>query len=113
MTDIDNDELEVLVGSGVVIYDVRRPDEWRHTGVIQGSRRLTFVDRHGALLPDFLPRFTAAVPRDQPVILICHIGGRTSALGKHLAENLGYTRIYNLRGGISSWIAAGRPVVLD
>jgi hypothetical protein len=72
VTDIGNDELEALLDNGVVIYDVRRPDEWRHTGVIQGSRRLSFVDGRGELLPDFLPWFTAAVPRDQ---LVCDCPG--------------------------------------
>lgn len=107
---ISNDELKLLLAEGVPIYDIRRPDEWRQTGVVEGSQRPTFVDASGRLLPDFLPRFTAAVGKNDPVILICRTGSRTAALAKHLAEDLGYTRIYNVQDGITHWMQGQNPV---
>lgn len=109
-TNIDNDQLKVMLEQGVPVYDVRRPEEWRETGVLAGSHLLTFVDAGGVLQPDFLPRFTQAVGKDDPVILICRVGNRTDALGRYLVEELGYTRVYNVRHGITRWIGNGRPV---
>ncbi|HSW53396.1 MAG TPA: rhodanese-like domain-containing protein [Sulfuricaulis sp.] len=109
-TNIDNDQLKVMLEQGVPVYDVRRPEEWRETGVLAGSHLLTFVDARGVLQPDFLPRFTQAVGKDDPVILICRVGNRTNALGRYLAEELGYTRVYNVRQGIARWIGSGGPV---
>ena len=109
-TNIDNDELQGLLEKGIPLYDVRRPDEWRQTGVIKGSKLLTFVDGRGQLSPAFLPSFTKAVGKDEPVILICRTGNRTSALAKHLAEQLGYSKIYNVQNGIVRWISEKRPV---
>ncbi|HAN55907.1 MAG TPA: sulfurtransferase, partial [Betaproteobacteria bacterium] len=43
-TSVDNAGLKTLLAQGVPIYDIRRPDEWRQTGVVQGSRKLTFVE---------------------------------------------------------------------
>ena len=107
---ISNDELKLLLAEGVPIYDIRRPEEWRQTGVVEGSQRLTFVDVNGRLLADFLPRFTAAVGKNDQVILICRTGSRTAALAKYLAEDLGYTRIYNVQDGITRWMHGQNPV---
>jgi rhodanese-related sulfurtransferase len=103
-TNLDNAGLKAMLEQGVPLYDIRRPDEWRQTGVVEGSKRLTFVDGSGRLMPDFFNRFTASVGKDDPVILICRTGNRTSVLGRHLVEKMGYTKVYNVRDGIVSWI---------
>jgi len=110
-TNLDNAGLQALAAQGVPVYDIRRPEEWRSTGVVAGSRKLTFVDAGGRTNPEFLPRFTAEVRRDEPVILICRSGSRTDKLARHLVEDLGYTRVYNVRNGIGGWISANHPVV--
>lgn len=109
-TNIDNAQLKNLIQQGVPLYDVRRTDEWRQTGVVAGSRKLTYVDASGRPNPEFLPRFTAEVDKNAPVVLICRTGNRTNALARELAAQ-GYTKIYNVRDGISRWIADANPVV--
>lgn len=109
-TQVDSAQLKALVDQGVPLYDVRRPEEWRQTGVVAGSRTLTFVDASGRLNPEFLPRFTAEVPMDAPVALICRTGNRTDALARELAAQ-GYTRVYNVQGGITRWMGEGHPVM--
>ncbi len=106
---IDNAQLKTLLAQGVPIYDIRRPEEWRQTGVAAGSRKLTYVDEKGRLLPDFIPRFTQEVRRDEPVIVICRIGNRTGKLARELVEKIGYTQVYNVRHGITGWIAEKQP----
>jgi len=107
---LDNAQLKTLVAQGVPIFDIRRKDEWRQTGVIGGSQLLTFVDSGGRMVPDFLQRFSSTVGKDDPVILICRTGNRTSVLARHLVEQLGYTRVYNVRDGITRWIGEGYDV---
>lgn len=109
-TNVDNTQLKALMQQGVPLYDVRRPEEWRQTGVVEGSRLLTYVDARGRLNPELLPRLQAEVPKDAPIALICRTGNRTDSLARELAE-LGYTRIYNVRHGITRWVAEGNPVV--
>ena len=107
---VDNQQLKTMLDQGVTIIDIRRPEEWKQTGVIDGSKKLTFVDKGGRLKPDFLPTFTGAISKEQPVILICRTGNRTSTLARHLSKELGYTNIYNVKNGITSWMRDGRPV---
>jgi rhodanese-related sulfurtransferase len=109
-TNVDNGKLKELVAQGMPLYDIRRAEEWRQTGVVEGSRKLTFVDAAGRLNPEFLPRFSAEVDKNKPVILICRTGNRTDALARELAE-MGYTQVYNVRDGITRWIGEGNPVV--
>jgi len=108
---LDNKQLKTLLEQNVLIYDIRRPDEWRQTGVVRGSRLLTFVDPNGRIKADFLDRFTAAVDKDDPVILICRTGSRTSALARLLVEKMGFTQVYNVRNGITQWIRDGQPII--
>lgn len=110
-TNVDNAELKTLIAQGVPVYDVRRPDEWRATGVVAGSQTLTYVDKSGRANPDFMPRFAAEVGKEKPVILICRTGNRTDKLARELMEQHGYTNVYNVRDGITGWIAAKNPVV--
>mgnify|MGYP002335676370 CR=1 FL=1 len=107
---LDNEQLKIMLAQGVPIYDIRRAEEWRQTGVVEGSRLLTFVDATGRVKPDFLARFTSAAGKNDPVILICRTGNRTSTLARHLVEQMGYTQVYNVFNGIFGWISDGQPV---
>ncbi|MDP1863273.1 MAG: rhodanese-like domain-containing protein [Thiobacillus sp.] len=109
-THVNNDELKALVAKGVPLYDIRRPEEWRQTQVVEGSHTLTYVDASGRPNPEFMPRFTAEVDKNDPVILICRTGNRTDTLARELMA-MGYTQVYNVRHGITRWIGEGNPVV--
>ena len=109
-TNVDNAQLKALLAQGVPIYDIRRPEEWRQSGVVAGSRKLTFVDAGARLNADFIPTFTREVSREQPVIVICRTGSRTDALARELVGKMGYTQVYNVRNGITGWIGESNPV---
>ena len=109
-TNVDNAELKTLLAQGVPIYDIRRAEEWRSTGVVEGSRKLTYVDKSGRPNPEFLPRFAAEVGKNDPVVLICRTGNRTDKLARELADR-GYTQVYTVRNGAPRWISEGNPVV--
>ncbi len=110
-TNIDNDRLEALLRQGVVLIDIRRPDEWRRTGIVPGSHPLTLFDSGGRPLPEFFRRLPQIAPPDRPVALICRTGNRTRSAARLLTGQLGYRQVYNVRRGITQWIAEGRPVV--
>ena len=105
VTDIDVAALARLAASGVTVVDVRTPDEWRETGVIGGSRQLTYT----GVDPQWLEKMKAIAPPDQPVAVICRTGGRSAAAAK-LLDQSGYKKIYNAQGGMTAWIKAGLPV---
>ncbi|NNJ97446.1 MAG: rhodanese-like domain-containing protein [Gammaproteobacteria bacterium] len=109
-TDADNTRLQIMLEQNIPIYDIRRPEEWRQTGVIEGSKLLTFVDGEGQLKPNFLNHFTTATGKHDPVILICRTGSRTSTLARYLVEEMGYTQVFNVRDGITRWISDDKPV---
>lgn len=44
----------------------------------------------------------AEIPRDQPVVIFCHHGVRSARLIAALQE-IGYTNLINMRGGIDAW----------
>lgn len=109
-TNVDNAQLKALLDQGVPLYDIRRPEEWRQTGVLAGSRQLTYVDADGRVNPELLRRIQAEVAKDAPIALICRTGNRTDGLARELAA-LGYSRIYNVRDGIVRWTAEGNPII--
>ena len=109
-TDVDNVGLRDLLEEGAPLFDVRRPEEWHQTGVVTGSRLLTYVDQYSRLMPGFLETLNAEVDRQEPLILICRTGSRTARLARKLTLEMGYTQVYNVRDGITGWIAEGRAV---
>jgi monothiol glutaredoxin len=83
----------------LALFDVRTPGE-RAIGTIAGS--LLFDDDGRAAL--------AALPRETTLVFFCHHGSRSQAAAEH-ALKLGFTRVYNLAGGIDAWSSHVDPSV--
>ncbi|HID46046.1 MAG TPA: rhodanese-like domain-containing protein [Chromatiaceae bacterium] len=112
VTHIDNAELEKLVSAGVPVIDIRRAEEWQQTGVVEGSHLITFFDKRGNYnVPAWLEQLAPIADKDEPFILICRTGNRTGTVSNFLDRKLGYKKVYNVRKGITDWIAKGKPVV--
>lgn len=92
---------ELVDGGEGTLLDVRTPGEYGSGHI--GDAKL--IDFYG-------PSFDAKVselPKDKPVYIYCASGNRSS----HAADKMykmGFTKIYNLSGGISGWKANGFPV---
>ena len=107
--DIDNDQLAKLQASGVPLIDVRTEGEWRDTGIVPGSRLLTFFNERGQANPSaWLERARAIAAPDKPVAVICRSGNRTQAVSRFLSEQAGYRTVYNVKQGINQWLREGR-----
>lgn len=103
--DIDNAELARLSAQGVPLVDIRTQPEWEETGIIAGSKLLTFFDDRGRANPaDWLEKLQPLAKAGQPVIVICRSGNRTKAVSQFLSQQAGYTRVYNVRNGIKGWL---------
>lgn len=110
-SNIDNENLKALLKRGVKIVDIRRADEWKQTGVIKGSKLITAFDGKGRFIRSFPADLEAFAGPDEEIILICRTGNRSSVIAKALAEQAGYSTIYNVTDGILKWIKDGNPVI--
>jgi rhodanese-related sulfurtransferase len=49
------------------------------------------------------------LPVDRPLLVICHMGGRSAAVAGYLARS-GRTDVANVSGGMDAWERSGLPV---
>lgn len=94
-----------MQASGGVIVDIRTPEEWAETGVIEGARLVTFEGAQAfiaALGPDL------ADGRD--LILVCRSGRRTAAAAEAL-QSMIPNRIVTVEGGMGRIIGEGYQTV--
>ena len=109
LSDVSVEELESLIQNNVTVIDIRRPDEWSETGVIEGAITIQGFTPQGQVHPEFLEKFSAAVPtKETPFVVYCHSAGRSAGLGNALVEQLGFSQASHLSGGIEAWTASGR-----
>jgi rhodanese-related sulfurtransferase len=92
---IDEKEAHQLIMTGQVIpVDVRTPEEY-DKGYIKYSVNIDYKGDDFVRKMDYLRK-------DKPILLYCRSGRRSLEAAKILTD-LGYDRMYNLRGGIISW----------
>jgi len=84
-----------------LVLDVRETSEWS-TGHIPNARHIALgqLAKHVSELEKF---------KDKPVIVCCASGNRSSTACGTL-QRAGFTRVFNLSGGIGAWSGAGLPV---
>ena len=109
--DVDNAELDRLVKSGVTVVDIRTQPEWEETGIVEGSKLLTFFDERGRADPTtWLEKVKPFAKPDQPIVVICRSGNRTKAVSQFLSQQAGYAKVYNVKNGINRWIKDGGAI---
>lgn len=110
--DIDNTELKQLLAQGVAVIDIRTQPEWEETGMIAGSKLLTFFDERGRANPaEWLDRVKPFAKTGEPVVVICRSGNRTRAVSQFLSQQAGYSKVYNVKSGIKGWLKENGPVI--
>ena len=57
----------------------------------------------------FTLKSVSELDKNKPVLIYCTVGARSEEIGKILQKE-GFTRVYNLYGGIVHWVNEGRPV---
>lgn len=94
-------ELIQLMNQGAPLYDLRSSEEYA-AGHITGAKHLPGTQQASAA--DHLKKF-----RDKLLLVVCEDGGRSSALTRTL-HAAGFTKVFNLRGGLKSWRAESLPL---
>ena len=110
--DIGNAELAQLISSGVTVIDIRTQPEWEETGIVPGSKLLTFFDERGRADPAaWLEKLKPLARPGDPVVVICRSGNRTRPVSQLLSQQAVQGKVYNVRNGIKGWIGSGGAVV--
>src|SRR5690606_3560925 len=82
---------EQRAAGAVTVVDVRPADE-RAVATLPGA--FEHFDNGTAALE--------ALPKDTALAFLCHRGGRSAQAAEHFRQ-LGFTRVYNITGGIDAW----------
>jgi rhodanese-related sulfurtransferase len=83
-----------------LIVDVREPWEYALCR-IEGSLSLP--------LSELMSR-QDELPRDRPLVMVCHLGGRSLQAAQYL-DSAGFANVHNLRGGVAAWAAEVEPTM--
>ena len=100
--EVDPADVRGQLGNGAVVIDVREAEEWS-TGHIPGAKHVpkSFLES----------RIEGSAPdRDQHVILYCQSGNRSAWAARTLLDDLGYSNVESMTGGITLWKDRGYGV---
>lgn len=94
---------DAKAGNGRLLVDVRTPSEFEEAH-IDGARNIPLAELH-----KFVPELRD-IAKEKTLVLVCRTQNRVKIAYDHLV-NSGITNCRILDGGITTWMAAGNPVV--
>jgi rhodanese-related sulfurtransferase len=99
---ISPEKLAQQVAAGVppVLLDIRSAKEFRVSHL---------KDAVGLSYDHFSEADVMHLSRDREIVVYCSVGYRSERIGEKL-QQLGFTKVYNLYGGIFEWVNQGHPV---
>lgn len=86
-----------------LVLDARTQAEYEVSHLIAAQR----LD---PVAPDF--EAISTMPKDTPIVVYCSIGYRSTKIAQQL-EQIGFSSVFNLSGGIFQWANEGRPIYKD
>ncbi|MDP2386410.1 MAG: thioredoxin domain-containing protein [Bacteroidota bacterium] len=96
------DEFEKLLSAEAVqLIDVRTPEEFEPAH-IKNATNININD-------DGFETQVSSLNKNAPVLVYCLSGGRSAGAAQKL-EEMGFTKIYNMEGGIMAWDAANKTL---
>ena len=110
---VSSDELIDMIENNAVALDIRTEEEWDKTGVIKGSFPETAFDKNGKFqvyVMDKIRALAASQSQDVNLIFISHEGETASMLANSFSEDLGFTNVSVLKGGILQWLKENRKL---
>jgi rhodanese-related sulfurtransferase len=90
-----------LMNQGATVLDLREQQAFQE-GHISGARH--FDPAQIATAADALKKY-----KEKPLIVYCDRGTTAAATARSLTQQ-GFTKVFNLRGGISAWRAENLPL---
>jgi monothiol glutaredoxin len=94
-------ELRAMLDAGTIgeLYDVRTAKEMATASIAQGKP-----------LDEAAVKRLEGLPKDTPLAFYCHHGNRSNNAAEHFLRE-GFTKVYNLKGGIDAWSLEVDPEV--
>lgn len=90
-----------------LLVDIRTPQEWSDTGVIEGAELIEFDFNNPNT---FLPKIADDLADGRELVLICNSGSRSQVVADFLSRQIP-NRIVSIEGGIRKVIASGYQTV--
>jgi len=94
-------EAMLRLDSTIQLVDVRTPEEFK-SGHIAKAQNLNIQSA------DFVKKISQ-LDKNRPVLVYCAVGGRSANAASQFSA-LGFTKVYDLKGGITAWKSAGKAV---
>ncbi|MBQ1203033.1 MAG: rhodanese-like domain-containing protein [Loktanella sp.] len=85
----------------LLLVDIRTPEEWQQTGVIDGALLVTYADADS-----FLQTVTPHLQPGQSLALICRSGNRTSRAARQIAA-MTDVQVVDIAGGMLRVLGEG------
>ena len=109
--DINNKELSNLIEKKIKIIDVRTQDEWKSTGIIEGSFLVSLLNKNKKFIfEDWFAMFENNFGKNKSIIFICASGIRSNYISHLVKKKNPDLKIYNLKKGINDWIRSGNKI---
>jgi rhodanese-related sulfurtransferase len=107
--------MALLSAGQVTLIDIRRPEEWRQTGIARGASKVNMLHPQG--MSGFAQEVALTVNNDldAPIVLICRTGSRTARAAMVLSE-MGFTNVKHVPEGMVGssagvgWIEQSLPI---
>ena len=101
--DVAVSQFQLLVKNNKgIILDVRTPQEFSSGHILNATNINFYAD-------DFMDKLKI-LRKDSPIYVYCRSGGRSSAAANKM-QGLGFTKVYNLIGGMGSWESANNVII--
>ena len=109
--DIDNSELKNLIDKNINIIDVRTQNEWKSTGIIEGSILISLLDKKNKFIfENWYEDFKKKISKNESVIFVCALGVRSKYISNLINKKKPDLKIYKLKKGINDWIRSGNKI---
>ena len=109
--DIDNSELKNLIANDINIIDVRTQNEWKSTGIIEGSILISLLDKKNKFIfENWYKDFNKKITKNESIIFVCALGIRSKFISNLINKKKPDLKIYNLKKGINNWIRSGNKI---
>jgi len=102
VTNLNVEEFEKILNSDpVFVINTHTP----YIGEIEGTNLVAENWQNIVFYKNELPE-----DKSTPIAVYCRSGSMSSSVAQQLSD-LGYTKIYNLEGGMNSWEQSGRKII--
>ena len=98
--DIDNSELKNLIEKDINIIDVRTQNEWKSTGIIEGSILISLLDKKNKFIfENWYEDFNKKISKNESVIFVCAVGVRSKFISNLINKKNQTLKFITLKKG--------------